>query len=66
MLRAVTARTDDKALALRAAAVLDVLSTQTAYERLVGTWGMSPRQAADAVAWVVDLVGKETGADGSP
>ena len=59
VLRAVSAHTDDKALARRAAAVLDVLSTQSAYERLVGTWGMSPRQAGDAVAWVVDLVGQQ-------
>lgn len=59
VLRAVSAETTDKALARRAAAVLDVLSTQSAYERLVGTWGMSPTQAAEAVAWVVDLVGEE-------
>src|SRR3954451_14030139 len=59
VLRAVSAETTDKALARRAAAVLDVLSIPSAYERLVGTWGMSPRQAADAVAWVVDLVGAE-------
>lgn len=59
VLRAVSAETGDRALARRAAAVLDVLSTQSAYERLVGTWGMSPRQAGDAVTWVVDLVGEE-------
>jgi AcrR family transcriptional regulator len=61
VLRAVSAETDDKALARRAAAVLDVLSIPSAYERLVGTWGMSPRQAADTVAWLVDVVGRELG-----
>jgi AcrR family transcriptional regulator len=59
VLRAVSAETDDRALARRAAAVLDVLSVPYAYERLVGTWGMSPRQAADTVAWVVEVVGRE-------
>lgn len=59
VLRAVTAETDDPALARRTAAVLDVLSIPSAYERLVGTWGMSPKQAADTVAWVVDVLGKE-------
>lgn len=62
VLRAVSAETDDKALARRAAAVLDVLSVPYAYERLVGTWGMSPRQAADTVAWVVDVIGRELAA----
>jgi AcrR family transcriptional regulator len=61
VLRAVSAQTTDKALARRAAAVLDVLSIPTAYERLVGTWGMSPRQAADVVAWVSDLVAGQLG-----
>ena len=59
VLRAVSAETDDKARARRAAAVLDVLSIPSAYERLVGTWGMSPRQAGDTVAWVVDLVSED-------
>jgi len=59
VLRAVAAETSDRALARRDAAVLDVLSIPSAYERFVGTWDMSPRQAADAVAWVVDIVGRE-------
>ncbi|MCU1603354.1 MAG: regulatory protein TetR [Frankiales bacterium] len=59
VLRAVSAETSDEALARRSAAVLDVLSTQAAYERFVGTWGMSPKQAGEAVTWVVDLLGQE-------
>lgn len=59
VLRAVSTETDDQALARRAAAVMDVLSTQAAYERLVGIWGMSPKQAGDAVTWVIELLGNE-------
>lgn len=59
LLRAVAAETEDGSAARRAAAVLDVLSIPSAYERLVGAWGMSTREAADTVAWVVALVGAE-------
>lgn len=58
VLRATTAVATDPEAARRAAAALDVLSIPTAYERLVGAWGMTPEEAADTVGWVVETLGE--------
>ena len=58
VLRATTAVATDDDRARMAAAALDVLSIPTAYERLVGEWGMTPAQAADTVGWVVQVFGE--------
>jgi AcrR family transcriptional regulator len=39
-----------------AAAILDLLSSVGAYERLVGDWALAPAQATAAVVWVIGLV----------
>lgn len=44
---------DDRTLA---AAMLDVLWSLVAYERLVGGWGLDPPQAVRGVTWVMGLV----------
>lgn len=44
---------DDRTLA---AAMLDVLWSLVAYERLVGAWQLDPRQAVRGVTWVMGLV----------
>lgn len=46
------------------AAVLDVLWSPAAHERLTRGWGLDPDRAADALAWAIDLVGRA--ADGDP
>lgn len=58
LLDAVTARTGgwpqrDRVLA---AAVLDVLWSIAAYERLVGAWRLDREQAAQGVSWLIGLV----------
>jgi AcrR family transcriptional regulator len=39
-----------------AAGMLDVLWSVGAYERLVRDWRVGPRQAIDAICWVIDMV----------
>jgi AcrR family transcriptional regulator len=39
-----------------AAGMLDVLWSVGAYERLVRDWQLDPRQAIDAISWVIDMV----------
>jgi len=39
-----------------AAAVLDLLWSVGAYERLVREWGLDPDRAVEAVGWVIDMV----------
>ncbi|UDY36710.1 TetR/AcrR family transcriptional regulator [Dermatobacter hominis] len=41
---------------IRAAAVLDVLWSPAAYERLLGNWGLGPDGASEALTWAVRLV----------
>lgn len=43
----------DRALA---AAMLDVLWSVSAYERLVADWGLAPQEAIRGVTWVMELV----------
>lgn len=57
LLRATTAAATDPESARLAAAALDVLSIPTAYERLVGVWGMTPERAADTVDYAVSAIG---------
>ena len=49
-----------------AAAVLDVLSSVGAYERLVGDWGLTPAQADAAATWAIAMVEKAVRHDRSP
>jgi AcrR family transcriptional regulator len=44
---------DDRALA---AALLDVLWSPTSYERLVGDWGIEPKDAIAGITWAIGLI----------
>jgi hypothetical protein len=39
-----------------AAAILDLLWSVTAYERLVAAWELSPQQTTSAITWAIGLV----------
>jgi hypothetical protein len=39
-----------------AAAMLDILLSVTAYERLVVEWGLDPADAVAGITWAMDLV----------
>jgi len=49
-----------------AAAVLDLLWSVGAYERLVRDWGFETDQAAQAVAWAIAVVADAVGGDRAP
>jgi AcrR family transcriptional regulator len=44
---------DDRVLA---AALLDVLWSPTSYERLVGDWGIEPKDAIAGITWAIGLI----------
>lgn len=58
LLGAVTAAAGDWPTADRvvAAALLDVLWSPTSYERLVGDWGIEPKDAIAAITWAIGLI----------
>lgn len=39
-----------------AAAVLDLLWSVTAYERLVAAWELTPQQTTSAITWAIGLI----------